>query len=100
MLLILTVGTANAHSPFYSGFCGNREEIVKQLLEQYNETPIGIAETYNGDVLEIFSSPNGDTYSIIATKKNNEFTCFVSTGLNLKLRPLPVDSNPSKNGDA
>ena len=101
LLFSLTISAASAHAPYYSGFCGNRIDIVKILLEKHNEVPIGIAETSSGDVLEIFSSPNGKTFSIIATKKDGDgFACFVTEGHNLQLKQIKVKTEPPKNGDA
>ena len=58
--------------------CSDREDIVSQLTEDYNETSIGIGLATNGSVLELFVSPE-KTWSVIVTTPHG-ITCLVTAG--------------------
>jgi len=58
--------------------CGNRDEIVRSLSEQFKEAPQAVGVVDKNAVLEIFVSPVG-TWTIIATGTDGN-SCLVSSG--------------------
>lgn len=58
--------------------CGNRDEIVKSLTEQFKESPQAVGVVDKNAVLEIFVSASG-TWTIIATGTDGN-SCLVSSG--------------------
>jgi len=69
-------------------FCLKREDMVKELKEQFHEIPISIG-IIEDKILEIFSAPNGTTFTIVFTTKEG-ITCPIVAGrnfLNLPAKP-------------
>ena len=58
--------------------CGNRDEIVRSLTEQFKEVPQAVGVVDSNAVLEIFVSAAG-TWTIIATGTDGN-SCLVSSG--------------------
>lgn len=58
--------------------CGNRDEIVRSLTEQFKESAQAVGVVDKNAVLEIFVSPAG-TWTIIATGTDGN-SCLVSSG--------------------
>ena len=58
--------------------CGNHDDIVSKLANEYSETRVGIGLNDNGRVLELFASPTG-TWTILITPPKG-LTCMVETG--------------------
>lgn len=58
--------------------CGNRDEIVRSLTEQFKEAPQAVGVVDRNAVLEIFVSAAG-TWTIIATGTDGN-SCLVSSG--------------------
>ena len=58
--------------------CGNRDEIVQSLAQQFKEAPQAVGVVDRNAVLEIFVSPAG-TWTIIATGTDGN-SCLVSSG--------------------
>lgn len=58
--------------------CGNRDEIVRSLTEQFKEVPQAVGVVDRNAVLEIFVSAAG-TWTIIATGTDGN-SCLVSSG--------------------
>lgn len=58
--------------------CGDREEIVRSLTEQFKESPQAVGVVDENAVLEIFVSAAG-TWTIIATGTDGS-SCLVSSG--------------------
>ena len=50
--------------------CGNHDEAVKLLAEQYGEHPIGRGLTSAGTMIEILASPDGSTWTILEVAPN------------------------------
>jgi hypothetical protein len=77
-------------------FCLKREEMVKELKDQFHEIPISIGIIEN-KILEIFSSPNGRTFTIVFTTKEG-ITCPIVAGKNLVNLPVkPKKSHDTTN---
>jgi hypothetical protein len=77
-------------------FCLKREDMVKELKDQFHEIPISIGIIEN-KILEIFSSPNGRTFTIVFTTKEG-ITCPIVAGRNLVNLPVkPKNSHDTTN---
>jgi hypothetical protein len=71
--------TPNQAQPQTEGaLCGNRDEIVRSLTEQFKESPQAVGVVDENAVLEIFVSASG-TWTIIATGTDGN-SCLVSSG--------------------
>jgi hypothetical protein len=59
--------------------CGQRSEIVSQLLQKYNEKQIGIGLAKDGKIVEIFVSPDTNSFTILLSTATGE-SCIASYG--------------------
>lgn len=71
-----------------SVMCGERDKIVEQLADGWQEqrTAIGIAS--NGGVVEVFSSPAG-TWTMLLTLPGRP-TCMIGSGDGWEQQPVAV----------
>jgi len=60
--------------------CGERTEIIKQLSNQFSETPVSMGLTNDGSVLEMFVSKDR-TFTVAVTRPTG-ITCLIATGGN------------------
>ena len=58
--------------------CGERNAFMKQLGQQYHESPAAIGLASNGSVLEVLTSEKG-SWTILVTDVRGT-TCMVATG--------------------
>lgn len=58
--------------------CGEREEVVAELSQQFNETPMAVGQVDGSSVVEILVSANG-SWTILATGTDGK-SCIVSAG--------------------
>ena len=73
--------------------CGNHDDIVSKLANEYSETRVGIGLNDNGRVLELFASPTG-TWTILITPPKG-LTCMVETGQSWETIPTQtVNTDP------
>lgn len=61
-----------------AGVCAKREDLVKALANQYQETRKSVGVTANVNFVEIFSSKSG-TWTIIVTRPTG-LSCIIATG--------------------
>lgn len=66
--------------------CGEREQVVKELANQFNETPMAIGQVDGNAVVEIFVSEQG-SWTILATGTDG-VSCIVSAGENFESTTL------------
>lgn len=59
--------------------CADRAELLAQLAQRFNETPVGVGVTAQGSVVELFVSPAGGTWTIVVTLPSNT-SCLVGAG--------------------
>jgi len=59
--------------------CGKRDDVLKKLLESYDETPHQWGLANNGGVVELMMSPGGKTWTIVITLPGGPM-CFVGSG--------------------
>jgi len=69
-----------------SPLCGNRDEIVRSLAEQFKERQEAVGVVDQHAILEIFISPSA-TWTIIATGTDGK-SCLVSSGEGWESRSL------------
>lgn len=72
--------------------CGERDEVVTQLQEKYQEVPRYIGVTNANTVMEIFLSENSWTMTITLP---DGVTCLVGAGTVFEAIPLPA-KKPAK----
>jgi hypothetical protein len=72
--LTLSAGPGLAAAPP----CGEREEIVKKLSEEFKESPQSVGVVNQSAVIEVFVSENG-TWTIIASGTDGK-SCVLSAG--------------------
>lgn len=58
--------------------CGERHEVVAELSQQYNETPMAVGQVDGNAVVEILVSETG-SWTILATGTDGK-SCIVSAG--------------------
>jgi hypothetical protein len=66
--------------------CIKRAELLNQLENQFNESPVAMGVTDSGSLIEIYSSSDGATWTIGLTMPNG-LTCLVATGQNWESVP-------------
>ncbi|MBM3548351.1 MAG: hypothetical protein FJX54_15480 [Alphaproteobacteria bacterium] len=77
--LILTAALALAGtSAAAQTLCGTRDDVLKQLENEYKEAPVGIGLASNGSVVELLTSTSG-TWTLIVTTPRGP-TCLMGTG--------------------
>jgi hypothetical protein len=60
--------------------CLPRDQIVAQLLKDYNESPVEFGIVTGGQaVLERFATPNGETWTMMLTRPDG-LSCFLRAG--------------------
>ncbi|HHL22467.1 MAG TPA: hypothetical protein ENJ52_13205 [Aliiroseovarius sp.] len=69
-----------------AGNCGDRDEIVAALTEQYGETRQAIALTHARQVVELFAAADGGSWTLIITFPSGQ-TCLISAGDGIELTP-------------
>ncbi len=57
--------------------CGGRADVIKSLLERYDEKPVSMGIANNGGVLEVLVG--GNTWTIIITMPNGT-ACLIAAG--------------------
>lgn len=88
IVFALATGSAMAQT-----LCGNHDDMVSKLANEFSETRVGIGLSDNGRVLELFASPNG-TWTILVTPPKG-LTCMVETGQSWESFPAQsVNADP------
>jgi hypothetical protein len=59
--------------------CSIRKDVVKQLADKYQESPVAIGLASNGGLVEVLTTGNGSTWTIIITMPNG-MSCLVAAG--------------------
>ena len=73
--------------------CGNHDDLVTKLTNEFSETRVGIGLSDNGRVFELFASPNG-TWTILVTPPKG-LSCLVETGQSWESIPAQtVNTDP------
>lgn len=61
-----------------AAMCGNRDDMVAELKQQYHEDPMAVGQVDDQAVIEILASENG-SWTILATGTDG-VSCIVSAG--------------------
>ncbi len=77
-LIAVSALALSSSSAFAVPACGARDEIVKQLAEEFKENPQAVGVVNKNAVIEVFVSENG-TWTIIASGTDGN-SCVLSTG--------------------
>ena len=67
--------------------CGDRENIVPSLIDDYDESRVSIGLSAEGSIFEIFASDTG-SWTLIVTQPSG-ITCLIGTGTNFETISLP-----------
>lgn len=59
--------------------CAPRADVLAQLADRYDETPVGIGLASNGGLLELLSSGSGATWTLILTMPSGQ-SCMIAAG--------------------
>lgn len=79
---------SSINGAFASPLCGDRDEIVQDLTDKYQEQQVGIGIDHTGRLVEVWASLEGG-YTIIATSPGGP-TCLVSVGKSWQMQaPKP-----------
>ena len=88
--IVFALATSSAMAQM---LCGNHDDIVSKLANEYSETRVGIGLNDNGRVIELFASPTG-TWTILITPPKG-LTCMVETGQSWESIPTQtVNTDP------
>ena len=86
--LCLISVTANAQA-----VCGTRDALLKQLTDEYKESPISMALAANGSVVEVTRSDKG-TWTILLTNPRG-VTCLMAAGESWETLKSKTKGDPS-----
>lgn len=78
-VLVLVSTAAAAQTGALTEPCGPRSTVVKNLAEQYQESPIAIGVTSGGGLVEVLSSSDGETWTIIVSTPEG-VSCLITAG--------------------
>lgn len=73
---VLAVPTAASAAPMP---CSERDEVLAQLGNKYQEAPVSIGIANNGGLVEVLTSTDGSTWTIILSMPNGQ-SCLVAAG--------------------
>ena len=59
--------------------CGQRKDLLAQLVERYHEAPVAVGLANNGALVEVLTSDDGSTWTILITRANG-ISCLVAAG--------------------
>ena len=59
--------------------CGKRSDVLTQLFEKYNETPVGVGLASNGGLIALLTTDTGATWTLVIHRANGT-TCLLATG--------------------
>jgi hypothetical protein len=65
--------------PAEARLCANRDLILRQLANKYEEAPIAIGVTSAGGIMELLTSEKGRTWTLIVTRPNG-LACLFAAG--------------------
>lgn len=68
--------------------CAERNALVGELKEKYNEASQGVGMTGNGAVMELMTSEGG-SWSLVVTMPNGK-SCLIATGSGWEQVPVKV----------
>jgi hypothetical protein len=85
---LMAIGTSPASA---QSACGPREQLVKILVDQYKEDPVGIGLSQPGQVLEVFASSTG-SWTMVMTMPDGK-ACMIAAGDNWEM-VTKVKGNP------
>jgi len=83
------VGTAFLAQPALAlnpDLCASREEVVKLLADNFDETPVAGGLSNAGLVVEVFASPSRDSWTMVM-KAPSGMTCIIGSGENWSDEP-------------
>ena len=73
--------------------CSSRDNVLKQLSNQFSEAPIGMGVVGNGGIIEFLSSKAGQTWTIILTMPNG-VSCLIAAGESWERVPVKAKPDP------
>lgn len=82
MLKTLLITTALASQPQ----CGEKDEIFKQLLQQYHEKPISFGLSTRGNMTIVTASPDGATWTVVGVNPDGQ-ACLFDAGEGWTMKP-------------
>ena len=59
--------------------CGERDKVLDQLAQKYQEAPVAIGVTTTGGLIEVLTAAKGETWTIIVTTPQG-MSCMVAAG--------------------
>jgi len=68
--------------------CAQRNDVLAQLKDQYDEKPVGVGMTENGAVIELTTSESG-TWSLVLSFPNGR-SCLMATGESWEQAPAKL----------
>lgn len=75
LLILLFANPSNAQQTF----CGQRDIILQNLENKYQETPRANGVTTQGGLMELITNPTKDTWTLIISRPDGT-SCFVAGG--------------------
>lgn len=90
---LLSIGPATAQSLAVEarGPCHRYDEIARQLVGRYKESPVSLGVQTNGNLLQVFASPDSGTWTILSTTPSG-LTCVIAAGKSWE--SLKLDAGP------
>jgi hypothetical protein len=83
------LGTAVLSQPAFAlnpDLCASREEVVKLLADNFDETPVAGGLSNAGLVVEVFASPDRVSWTMVM-KAPSGMTCIIGSGENWNDEP-------------
>lgn len=59
--------------------CGEREQIIKSLNQEFNEEPVAIGIDNRGRLIEVLAAERSGSWTILLTQPNG-VSCLMATG--------------------
>lgn len=81
-------------APGIAGLCDDRDNIVRQLAQTYDETPVAVGVTNGGGLVEVLATKDGATWTIVVTGPDGR-TCVVAAGEGWRALPRVVPADPA-----
>ena len=79
LALTAALATTSSDSAAQQFPCNQRDNVIGQLAQKYQEVPVAMGVTNRGGLVEVLSTDDGKTWTIIISSPNGQ-SCVVAAG--------------------
>ncbi len=79
LALTAALVTTSSESAAQQVPCNQRDKVLGQLAQKYQEVPVAMGVTNRGGLVEVLSTDDGKTWTIIISSPNGQ-SCVVAAG--------------------